>query len=53
MLPICAVVIRVGKNPLEVEFNSKIADESGELVPIPTCPYVDLKKKTLYVIKFL
>ena len=33
----CTVDIRGGRNALLLELRSKMADESGVVVPIPTC----------------
>jgi hypothetical protein len=35
-------VTRGGKKPFEVLFTSSIAEESGEIVPIPTCAFIDI-----------
>lgn len=49
--------IRGGKNPFELEFTSNCAEEVGELVPIPTCAFIEEqrspKTKTTRSFKFV
>ena len=40
-----SVVIRGGKNPCVVDFNSRFEEGSGVKVPIPICALVALTKK--------
>jgi hypothetical protein len=42
---IWVLVIRGYKNPLEVEFTSRAADDCGVVVPIPTCAFAKDNEK--------